>query len=424
MSKIEISTPAIAAWIGLDWADQTHVYALEVSGSEKIETGQLQQTPEAIHQWAQQLEQRFAGQPVAIALEQSRGALIFALMAHPFLLIYPVNPHAMAQYRKAFKVSGAKSDEADARLQLDFLLKHRDQLRLWQPDTVETRLLRLLCEDRRQAVDQRTALHNQLTSQLKICFPQALDWIQSWDYPLACAFLKRWPSLHSLQNSKPNTLRRFLAQQGCRKLQRYEPLIGQIRSSQPLTTDPALLRAGLMKVTWLVDQIRCLTEAIENYNQQISQLFSQHQDHDLFCSLPGAGPALGPRLLCALGTDRSRFQDAQEVQTLFGIAPVMESSGQSRWVHWRWPCPKFIRQTFHEFAGASIPLCSWAAAFYQKMRGRGKRHHAAVRALAFKWIRIIYACWKNRTPYSESQYLTALEKRQQPLLAAGAINAR
>ena len=186
----------------------------------------------------------------------------------------------------------------------------------------------------------------------------------------------------------------------------------------------ALLRAGLMKVTWLVDQIRCLTEAIENYNQQISQLFSQHPDHDLFCSLPGAGPALGPRLLCALGTDRSRFQDAQEVQTLFGIAPVMECSGQSRWVHWRWACPKFIRQTFHEFAGASIPLCSWAAAFYQKMRGRGKRHHAAVRALAFKWIRIIYACWKNRTPYSETQYLTALEKRQQPLLAAGAVHAR
>ena len=40
----------------------------------------------------------------------------------------------------------------------------------------------------------------------------------------------------------------------------------------------------------------------------------------------------------------------------------------------------------------------------------------AVRALAFKWIRILYRCWQTRTPYNETVYLNALAKRGSPLL--------
>jgi len=73
----------------------------------------------------------------------------------------------------------------------------------------------------------------------------------------------------------------------------------------------------------------------------------------------------------------------------------------------RWACPKFLRQTFHEFAAHSIPRCPWTSAFYRDKLERGMTHHAAVRALAFKWIRILFRCWKTRTPYDESTYLQA-----------------
>src|SRR5262249_7465514 len=92
-----------------------------------------------------------------------------------------------------------------------------------------------------------------------------------------------------------------------------------------------------------------------------------------------------------------------------------ERSGKRKWVHFRWACPKFLRQSFHEWAGHSIAQSAWARAFYQQQRRRGSDHHAAVRALAFKWVRIVFRCWKDRVAYDENKYLAALAKRGSPL---------
>jgi hypothetical protein len=78
-------------------------------------------------------------------------------------------------------------------------------------------------------------------------------------------------------------------------------------------------------------------------------------------------------------------------------------------------CPKFLRQTFHEFSAYSRFWSPWAQAYYQQARLRGTDHHAAVRSLAFKWIRILYRCWKNRTIYDEAFYQRALQRRGSPL---------
>jgi hypothetical protein len=101
----------------------------------------------------------------------------------------------------------------------------------------------------------------------------------------------------------------------------------------------------------------------------------------------------------------------------------MERSGQSRWIRWRYFCPKFLRQSFHEYARESIRHSFWARAYYAQQRAKGKGHHAAVRALAFKWIRIIYKCWQSRTEYNEVSYLESLRKKGSPLLAYAAANA-
>ena len=49
--------------------------------------------------------------------------------------------------------------------------------------------------------------------------------------------------------------------------------------------------------------------------------------------------------------------------------------------------------------------------FYVQQRKANKSHHAAIRALAFKWIRILFRCWKDSVPYDESRYASALKKR-------------
>jgi hypothetical protein len=61
-----------------------------------------------------------------------------------------------------------------------------------------------------------------------------------------------------------------------------------------------------------------------------------------------------------------------------------------------------------KFAGLSIPHFYSAKAYYEQQRACGSSRQAALRALALKWIRIMYRCWQNRTPYDEATYLNAL----------------
>ena len=158
----------------------------------------------------------------------------------------------------------------------------------------------------------------------------------------------------------------------------------------------------------LVVQLRAAMESIATFDKEIAQLCKTHADYELFASFPGAGPTLAPRLLAAFGTRRERFESAKEAQQLFGISPVVEASGKQRWVRWRFFCPRFLRQSFHEFASESIRQSVWAKDFYARARARGKSHHIAVRALAFKWLRIMWRCWQNKTPYNEALYLQAI----------------
>lgn len=415
--KLEPESPGIVAWIGLDWADQEHDVCLQAVGSSEVQHQVVPQRPEALQEWGQQLRARFPQGRVAIALEQSRGALIYALMSYDFLLLYPVPGKTLADYRRAFFGSGAKGDPRDAELLLELLRCHRDRLRVWAPDEVSTRHLGLLNEQRRKLVEDRTALSNRLGGLLKESFPQALDWVGELGKPPASEFLAKWPSLAAVQGARASSLRDFYRRHFRLRPEELERRLGEIRQARPLTSDPAVLDSSALIVPLLAAQLQTLLASLGRVEKAIGELFSQHPDYALWDILPGAGDALAPRLLVAFGTDRKRYPNAAELQTFSGIAPVTASSGKSRWVHWRWACPKFLRQTFHEFAAQSITRSTWARAYYYQQINRGKHHHAAVRALAYKWIRILYRCWQNHTPYNEQQYLRALAQRGSPLVA-------
>jgi len=406
-----------AALIGVDWADQQHDYCLGVVGRDTVELGIMGASPEAVAAWINQLRIRFGGQKIAVCLEQSKGALIHQLMSVEFLDLYPLNPLALAHFRQAFAVSRAKDDPTDAQLMWEYLLKHRDRLRVWTPEDVDTRMLALLAEDRRKMLDRRTQLSNQLTATLKGYFPQALELIGGKvTSPMACDFLQRWTSLPELKKCRNQTLRTFYQQHHVRSAEKIDARITRIRNSVPLVEDAAIVETSILKVQSLTRQIACVNTDLDAYEQRIEALFAHHPEQPLFDSLPGAGAALAPRLLVAMGTDRERFPSADEVATFVGIAPVTERSGQHTWVHWRLACSKFLRQSFHEFANMSRHQSPWAHAYYEAQRARGKSHHAALRALAFKWIRIIYRCWKQREVYDEERYLASLEKRNSPLI--------
>jgi len=421
------STPCpstdFAAFVGLDWADEKHALSLCPAGSSTLERTILEQTPEALADWANCLRNRFPNGKIAVALELARGAVLAGLSQYDHIVPFPINPKSLARFREALYPSRSKDDPVDADLLLELLLKHRTHLRPWQPDTVETRRLMLSNEQRRNFVDHRTCQTNQLRSHLKAIFPQAFKLVgEDLGSRLATDFLKKWPTLQALQKAKPATLRKFYYGHNCRSEALIVERLRVIKNAVALTTDLALLTTHSLAIQTLVAQLAALRPFLEQYDKQIAEVFAAHPDAFIFDSLPGAGPVLAPRLLTSLGTDRSRFSDAQAVSCYTGIAPVTEKSGKTQfWVHIRWSCPKFTRQSWHEFANSSIKFSTWAADCYRQYRQK-MDHHEAIRKLAFKWQRIIWRMWQERTPYEETRYMAALEKSPTKLVLAKAVN--
>jgi transposase len=117
-----------------------------------------------------------------------------------------------------------------------------------------------------------------------------------------------------------------------------------------LTADPSVIETNALMATALPTQIKVVSEIIKTYDERIETLFDTLPDAELFKLLPG----MGPRMLAALGDNRNRFKSAEEIQNYAGITPVTERSGQKSWVHWRWQCAKFVRQTLVEWAKKTV----------------------------------------------------------------------
>jgi transposase len=401
-----------AAYIAIDWADEKHAFSLLEAGQRKKETGILEQKPELIGAWMAQLRERFGGRPVALAVEQSRGALIHALLSYDFVVIYPLHPTTVAKFREAFKSSGAKSDPLDTTQILEILTKHLELLKPLNPDTPETRQLARLVEDRRKMVYQRTRHIEALHACLKEYFPQAIEALSgNLASRLACAFLKKWPHLEAFQQAKESTIKRFFYAHNIRSPKALARVLELAKTGRPLTSDPAIVESGSRLAQAYAQMISTLNPIIEQYNQSIESLFKAHPEAYLYQNLPGAGPVMAPRLLAFWGTDRSRYEAAGNAQSFCGVAPVTKSSGKSESIFMRRACPKFDRQTFHEFARLSVGRSQWARNYLDYYTGKGKKFNTVVRALAFKWIRILFRCWKDRTPYDEAKYMATLLKR-------------
>lgn len=409
-----------AALVALDWGDTTHSCAWQKTDETQLHRATLPATPEALHTWLENLREACDGRPVAVAVEAGRNGLLHTLCEHAaWLTIYPIHPATSAYFRLAFSPSGAKDDGPDAEVILALLREHRELLAPFLPDTPATRELAALVEQRRGAVDQRTALVNQLNALLKRVFPQALTLIGSDPAaPLALAFLRRYPSLAAVRKAGAARLREFYRRHNVRSAERIEERVKLLMGARAITTDEAILRPAGLELSRLLDLIEVIARHIAAYDEAVAQAFAAHPKAQIFASLPGAGPVLAPRLLTLFGERTDRYPDAASLQKYAGVAPVRERSQGRLWVHWRWAAPKFLRQTLVEWAGQTVPRSAWAKEYYVRQKAAGKGHHAILRALAFKWVRILWRCWHDNVPYDENRYLAALIKHGSPLARA------
>ena len=399
-----------ALFIGIDWADQKHdIYVIDRNG--KGFHREIKHSPENIDAWVGEMLKLAGGRPIAIMLEQSRGALVYALMFREDVLLYPVNPKQLARYRESYP-GGGKSDPTDAMYLARMLRERITTLTAWKPDDENTRLLAHLSQQRRKIVDGQTKLRLQLTALLKSYFPVVLELFgKDHQLPLLLSVLCRWPDPRKLRRADRRLIRRVVSDHSMRNEEQQNEIIERIRSAQLLTRDDTQITPSAMTVELLAKQIQQAQKTIKEFDAKIAQAMKRHPDAHLFTSLRGAGSALAPRLLCAFGSQRDRWEDAESVASFSGIAPVTRKSGKSRGVRRRFACPKFLRQTFHEFADRARQYCPWSKARYRLLRDRGMKHHAALRKIARSWIRILFRVWQTRVPFDCDRYITQLQKR-------------
>lgn len=397
-------------FIGIDWADQKHdCHVIDREG--KGFHQEIPHSPESIDAWVNEMLQRAGGRPIAIMLEQSRGALVYALMFRKDVLLYPINPKQLARYRESYP-GGGKDDPTDAMYLARMLCERFTTLKAWQPDDEHTRLIGNLSQQRRKIVDGQTKLRQQLIALLKSYLPVALELFgKQHQLPLLLSVLCRWPDPRKLRRADRRLIRRVLNDHGIRNEEKQNKIIERIRSAQLLTQDNALITPSAMAAKLLARQIQEVQKTMKEFDAEIAEAMNKHPDSHLFTNLRGAGDVLAPRLLCAFGSQRDRWQNADQLGSFSGIAPVTIKSGKSRGVYRRHACPKYLRQTFHEFADWARRYCPWSKARYRMLRDRGMKHHAAIRKIARSWIRILFRVWKTRIPFDADRYIANLKKR-------------
>ncbi len=399
--------------IGIDWADTKHdFHAIDPSGHSS--TGVFKHSPKAIADQIQAWRNQFPGLQIAIAIETSKGALINALTAFSDVTIYPINPAALASYRKAFAHGGGKSDPRDAMLLAELLFKHPDHYRPLLANSDLTRKLADLSQVRRELVEQRVDVSNQLTALLKVYFPAALalkparrysDWF--------LFFLVKFTHLAVAKAAGANKLRSYF--RGLQRVKEADQYAQTLVEAMHLTEDATTIQMSVMRMQVFVAQLQLLNQHIKIYDKQLKSLVPTSENYAVVRGLPGAKAATHARILAALGDDRTRYADAASFQAATGIAPVTSASGKSRHVRSRWACTKFLKQTFHEYAGNSLIKSRWAKAYYQQQLSKGSSKQAAKRSLAYKWQRIIFRLWQTGEVYDENRYIERLRETGSPL---------
>lgn len=340
---------------------------------------------------------------ILISIETPNSPLVDYLMDKGYT-IYAINPKAVDRYRDRYRSSGAKDDVFDATVIANILRTDRSCHQPIASNSDLTRELKILSQDREKLIQTKTMLTNQLRSCLKAYYPEVCHLFSDLASPSALTFLKLFPTWEELNNKHEDEIIQLLKEH---KVNHPSLLKKIVKHSQtlPIPIDLVLKRAKTRQMVAITDQLISLSKQIKEYNREIKTLLYKHPDKDIFLSLPGAGSNLSSRILSHFGDDRDRFEDVSKIKPLAGVVPVTKQSGNYKKVSYRYSCRKTFRNTMQLFAFCSLSRNRWAYNYYLRHRKMGKTHNHALRCLADKWMKIIFAMWKKRQSYNEKIFL-------------------
>ena len=392
---------------GIDWSDRDLEYHLRTLDGRVLVHGTIAPSPQGLYELFAALDRHAAPQDIGIAIEACHAAWIQHLLDRGYA-VYAFNPKQVDRFRQSLSAAAGKCDRIDAKALAMYLsVVHRD-VRPLEPDEPDIIALRVLCQDRVKLVEERNAKLNELQALLKCYCPVFLGLFGDLASTIALKFLRKYPTQAAMHALSTRRFKGWLRRQHYPCPHRMDDMMDHLQ--RPVLDVPEhLQKAWAWRLGQLARSIQDLNKTIGELNAETTRRFQQQPEAQCIASLPGAGAVLQPALLACFGHDRDRFREAAHAQAFMGTAPVTESTakGRRKVVKFRRGCCKFARRTIHLFADLSRRQSAWAQEFYRKQIESGHRHHAAVRALAHKWVKIILAMLRNGTPYDEAIFLNS-----------------
>lgn len=406
-------------FIGIDWADATHAVCVVDDAGALVWTGAIAQTASGLAEWGQRLEAwRAVGRELWVAIERPDGLLVEQLLAQG-VTVYPVNPKALDRARDRFRASGAKSDAFDAWVLAQCLRTDHATWVPLRPHSEAAQELRLLTEDYQRLVRERTRLVNQLTATLKAYFPRGLELWQDLTTPSARAFLHAYPTPAALGAVTRAQWDRFARRQHLRTTHATE-LWHRARAPQ-IAVPAHVVRAKARLMGTLCDQLDAVVTHLADYQRTIEDFFASLPAAAWARTLPASHSGTTVATLWAqIGDAPGRWDSWQHLQAHAGTVPVTRCSGQQHGVRFRRACDHLFRATIGQYAFLSLRTSDWARAYYRQQRARGHDHHRALRALAAKWLKIIFVLWQRQEAYDETHHLAMMARQQLRAAAAHA----
>jgi transposase len=411
-----LSLAEVLFFVGIDWAGAEHAVCVLDQTGRKVAAFTVPHTAAGFAMLTRRLAKLGEAERVPVAIERPDGRLVDALLeaGHP---VMPVKPNAIKTWREAEVLSGAKSDPGDAEVIADYLRVRIHRLRPAVPYSGSTKALRTVARTRGDLVDARVAATNQLGALLDAHWPGAKAIFANIESAIALAFLTKYPTAVSAASLTEKRLAAFCTKQGYSGGKSAAVLLTRLRSAPAGVTDPALSEGVRDAVLAQVNVLTALNTAIKTLDRSLAERMDAHPDGDIFRSFPRAGTINAAQILAEWGDARDAFDSPDALAALAGITPVTKASGKQRGVSFRWACNKRLRQALTTFAGNSRHSSPWAADIYNRARASGKDHPHATRILARAWVRVMWRCWQNGTPYDPTLHGGAQHTTERPAAA-------
>jgi transposase len=397
-------------YIGVDWADAADAVWVEDEQATKILSRSVAHTVEGFTEWGRWLdEQRAAGVELWAAIEKPEGRVVDFLLDHG-VIVFAINPKAVDRARDRFRASGAKSDPFDARVLATFLRTDHHHLTPVRPSSEAAQELKGLTRDYARHVRQQTRTLNQLTAALKAYYPRALEVCDDLKSQWARDFLRTYPAPAALTALTERQWQRWA--RGRRLSPERLAEVWNVLHAPQLPVPVHVVRVQTRLLEALLEQLDVSIRTVHSYREAITDFFGRMPAATWATSLPGGRRGTTVPTLCAeLGDAAGRWESFRHLQAHAGSVPVTDRSGKSATVFFRSACNRHLRQAIHQFAANSIQYSEWARAYYDRCRKRGHRHHHAIRALAAKWLKILFVLWTRQMPYDETRHLATMARQ-------------